>query len=85
MIQQRIALDRERAIGLWLSIAGGLFLLLGGFAAMAAPERLSWVSLVMPAILLLLGLFRLWAYGHGRRVFEEEHGPDAGMQRPVGR
>ena len=85
LIQQRVALDRERAIGLWLTSASGIFLLLGLILLLTGPERVFWGSLLTPALLLAVGLFRLWAYRQSRSAFEAAHGRDAGTQPVVGR
>ncbi|MDQ4137527.1 MAG: hypothetical protein M3116_01595 [Actinomycetota bacterium] len=85
LIQQRIALDRERAIALWLIIAGSFFGILGLVSVVTAPERFFWGTIAMAVFPLLYGIFRLWAYRQSRKAFEAEHGPHAGKQTPVGR
>jgi hypothetical protein len=85
LIQQRIALDRERAIATLLIVAGGVSVILGILTVVTRPDGLAWVTAVWPMLLLGFGLFRLWAYRQSRKAFEAEHGADAGRQPVVGR
>lgn len=86
LIQQRIAIDRQRTIGLiFLVLAGALFLL-GAFSLATDPEReFLWTGVIVFGANAVMGAVTLIGASSKRRAFEAEHGAGAGKQAPVRR
>lgn len=81
LIQQRIALGRERAIGIFFVIVGtaGLAVFVA-FIAMDASNWSSWATAVAYLVLLIFGAARLVRYRRRVAAFEATHGVGAGVQ-----
>lgn len=86
LIQQRIAIDRQRTFGVvFLSLAGALFLI-GAFSLATNPEReFLWTGVIIFGANTVLGVITLVSASFKRRAFEAEHGTRAGKQSPVRR
>ena len=81
LIQQRIALDRNRVVSILFVALGGLGLLFGVFLILMDPSRwTTWAMLVPWLIFASTGVVRLVQYRTALRAFESEHGVDAGKQ-----
>lgn len=81
LIQQRIAIDRERVIGTVYTALGSLMLSLGLVMAIIEPSQWSrWAFMVVWAGFAAVGVRKLAAARRTRRAFESEHGVDAGKQ-----
>jgi polyferredoxin len=84
LIQQRIAIDRQRTMGIVFTAFGAamvvlqvLSLLTRGFSLITLPTLLLWSAACG------IGVYRLIRAKRSRLAFEAEHGPDAGKQEPI--
>lgn len=87
LIQQRIAISRRRTIGLVIVVVAALFLGVEAVLLLTGPPdgAFRWFTSVVMVGWLAGGISQLVVARRRRKSFEAEHGPDAGMQRPVGR
>jgi hypothetical protein len=86
LIQQRISIDRGRAVGVVMVVVFGLFAVAGVVLLVSDPgNAFRWSSEGLSVLLVVLGIGRLVRSNRRRARFEAEHGRDAGRQTPVGR
>lgn len=82
LIQQRMAIDRQRTFA-------RIYIVLGAFFFLAGPVQLivsktsspsGWFTLAIGAMWLILGLVQRGKSNKSRQEFEAEHGEHAGQQ-----
>ncbi|WP_203138146.1 hypothetical protein [Microbacterium sp. JZ31] len=84
LIQQRIAVERERISALVLLASAVPLLLLGCVLLAFDPGRwYSWLTTAGWVVLCLIAAARYIRARRRIRAFEAAHGKDAGRQRPV--
>lgn len=84
LIQQRIAIERERSSALVLiSLAVPLLLICGVLLAVDVGRWSSWLTTAANAVLSAVAVTRLLRARRTIREFEATHGRDAGRQPPV--
>jgi hypothetical protein len=84
LIQQRIAIDRTRVLGIVITAIGGGVLIIGALvltSSLVSPGTITaivvWVAFMGRGITFLVKARRL------RLEFEESNGSDAGKQAPI--
>ena len=82
VIQERIAIDRQRVVGIVLVCLGVLGTGLGLWSSVAGGPGVP-VSAVVFAAWVVGGVVALRRSRQRRLALEREHGPGAGVQRPV--
>lgn len=81
LIQQRIAIDRQRVLGTISVIIGGLGLLPGIILWLMDPSRwMNWLLIVVWLIFAIRGAVQLVHYRKALREFESANGVGAGKQ-----
>lgn len=85
LIQQRLVIDRQRTLGLVIVVGAGLALGFSILTLLDHPDNVfRWFGVVLFAVWLVFGIYRLLRAVGRQRGFEEQHGRDAGRQKPVG-
>ncbi|GLK18131.1 hypothetical protein [Herbiconiux flava] len=82
VIQQRISIDRQRVVGIVLLCLGVLGTGLGVWSSIARGPGVP-ISAVVFAAWVVAGVVALTRSRRRRIALEREHGPGAGVQRPV--
>lgn len=85
LIQQRMALQRAKHFAMYQVISTSV-LCLGWVVAIVVDggsRPWSWIAAAIFAALAVRSAFALRAPRRAIRAFEEEHGADAGIQKPV--
>jgi len=84
LIQQRMAIDRERSAGVaFLCLAAALGVMTG-LAALSSPlSPLNWGTLVIGVAFAVTCFHQYRQARISQRRFEENNGTDAGKQTPV--
>ena len=81
LIQQRIAIERQRVFGTIYVISGGLGLVLGAILWVTDPSYwVSWYLIVVWLVFAISGAVRLVRYRRALRDFESANGVGAGKQ-----
>ena len=81
LIQQRIAIERQRVFGTIYVISGGLGLVLGAILWVTDPSYwVSWSLIVVWLVFAISGVVRLVQYRRALREFESANGVGAGNQ-----
>ena len=81
LIQQRIAIDRKRVVGLLLVVSGGLGILFGIVLILTDPSHWTrWLSTVPWIFFAGVGIAQLFQYRSALGEFESTHGVGAGKQ-----
>jgi ABC-type nickel/cobalt efflux system permease component RcnA len=82
LIQQRLALGRERVFAIAAMVIGGVGMALVVVTLVTGSAE-TWFPWIQAAAWLLIGAGGVWSMRRYRRrmaAFEAEHGPDAGKQ-----
>jgi hypothetical protein len=82
VIQRRIAIDRERVVGIVLVCLGAVGTGAGVWSSLAGGPGVP-VSAVVFAAWVVGGVAALLRSRRRRLALEREHGPGAGVQKPV--
>jgi hypothetical protein len=82
LIQQRMAIDRQRIFGTLSIIVGGLFLTIAivDLVTFRGAQVTGYLYLVLAVGSFVLGFTRRARSTRARRTFEAENGKDAGKQ-----
>jgi cytochrome c oxidase assembly factor CtaG len=84
LIQQRLALNRDRMASIVTSSFGGIFMLLGiAQLAIGGNSTISWFQIVLGLVALVIGTVTGVRVRRKIRSFEREHGATAGKQTPL--
>ena len=83
LIQQRMALDRQRLQARWMLLWGFALVYFGVTLYLVAFSWLPVPYFLFALVVVTFGIIRVRAARRDRIAFETEHGPDAGRQDPV--
>lgn len=84
LIQQRIAIDRQRLSGVIVSLGAGVLFIVGAIGLALDPERhFLWIGVIIFGANTIAGVVTLITAESKRRAFEARHGATAGKQDPV--
>ncbi|MET1051255.1 MAG: hypothetical protein ABWX65_01315 [Mycetocola sp.] len=81
LIQQRMAIERQRTFGLIFLVLGGVSLPVAIIVTVASSSSwIPWIQIVVALVWIGLGLLGLLRYRREVGTFTGEHGVDAGKR-----
>ncbi|MGQ2914551.1 hypothetical protein [Microbacterium aurantiacum] len=83
LIQQRMALDRQRLHARWMLLWGYALVYFGVTLYWTGSSWFTVLYFLFALVVVAFGIIRVRAARRDRIAFETEHGPDAGKQDPV--
>lgn len=83
LIQQRMALDRQRIQARWMLLWGYALVCFGVTLYLSESNWLTVPYFLFALVVVASGIIRVRAARRDRIAFETEHGPHAGRQDPV--
>lgn len=83
LIQQRMALDRQRLHARWMLCWGYALVFFGVTLYVSEPSWFDVLYILFALVFVAAGVIWVLAARRDRIAFETEHGPDAGKQDPV--